>query len=408
MSERWGGHTNTALHVVRRPACRRWDHRRPDRRPERPQSISVIAMAAQAAAHSTLVKVPMMNRSAAPCLLVPQLGVAPRPLSASTMARPVRPAGDQGGEHRAHARGRRSRRRRAARSPACVPRSARAARARASTSGEDLGSSAARRRHRDDAGEGHDQRGRLASRSGGRRMAATIDGRSHQQQTSAIGGRSRAPEAQPPSDQQPGRPAAARHDHLSGGPCSCGHSSEQQTGQELGDQLAGPRDPRRCRPPGARWLTADWVMPRRPRGLVVATGPRSTRSATSQPRSVRRASTAAHSHSVVSSAGRRVVGVAARRPGARGSTWPRSPPPARRTYAGPRPARACVGEWLLDLADADADVPGVRRAAAARRRRRSAPGSSSTPWNSSPAVRSKGSSSADAVGRATRRRAPGR
>ena len=60
-----------------------------------------------------------------------------------------------------------------------------------------------------------------------------------------------------------------------------------------------------------------------------------------------------------------------------------------RAAAGP----GALGERLLDLADADADVPAVRRAAAARRTAASAAGSSRTPWNSSPAVRSKARSS---------------
>ena len=109
----------------------------------------------------------------------------------------------------------------------------------------------------------------------------------------------------------------------------------------------------------ARWLIADWVTPSR-----FATwsydAPASTRSATSQPRDVRRFRTAAQSHSVVSSARTLVLaGVVAGDP----------QPPGRGLGGGHRLAgvevgraatgSGALGERLLDLADADADVPAL-------------------------------------------------
>ena len=109
----------------------------------------------------------------------------------------------------------------------------------------------------------------------------------------------------------------------------------------------------------ARWLIADWVTPSRFAAWSYD-APASTRSATSQPRDVRRFRTAAQSHSVVSSP---------RTPGLWSGSSRRPQPPGRGLGGGDRVAgvevgraatrSGALGEGLLDLPDADADVPAV-------------------------------------------------
>ena len=90
----------------------------------------------------------------------------------------------------------------------------------------------------------------------------------------------------------------------------------------------------------ARWLTADWLMPRR-RPASSYDSPSSTRSATSQPLSVRRPRTAAHSQSTDSRS--RAAGSSPTTRRCQGLFFAAVTASRAWRYAGPRPARAESG-----------------------------------------------------------------